>query len=101
LQTGLQSSARPTCDCPPDPHGTFERAAASTIYREQGRRIIAVKFNVRERDLGSAVADAKDSTKDLFQSPYRASWDGEFNEMEQAEKRLLLIIPLAMALIFI
>ena len=33
----------------PDPNGTFEVAAASTIYREQGRRMIAVKFNVRER----------------------------------------------------
>src|SRR5207245_3668551 len=35
----------------PDPQGSFERAAASTIYREQGRRMIAIKFNVRGRDL--------------------------------------------------
>jgi cobalt-zinc-cadmium resistance protein CzcA len=85
----------------PDKHGNFERAAASTIYREQGKRMIAIKFNVRERDLGSAVAEAKEKTKDAIQSPYHAVWDGEFNEMEQAQKRLLLIIPLSLGLIFI
>jgi heavy metal efflux system protein len=85
----------------PDPHGTFERAGASTIYREQGKRMIAIKFNVRERDLGSAVAQAKEKTKDLFERPYRAVWDGEFNEMEKAQKRLLLVIPLSLSLIFV
>jgi cobalt-zinc-cadmium resistance protein CzcA len=85
----------------PDPNGSFERAGASTIYREQGKRMIAVKFNVRERDLGSAVAEAKEKTADLFQAPYRAVWAGEFNEMEKAQKRLLLIMPLSLGLIFI
>jgi cobalt-zinc-cadmium resistance protein CzcA len=85
----------------PDLKGTFERAGASTIYREQGKRMIAVKFNVRERDLGSAVAEAKEKTKDLFQAPYHAVWAGEFNEMEQAQKRMLLVIPLSLGLIFI
>jgi cobalt-zinc-cadmium resistance protein CzcA len=85
----------------PDPHGTFERAGASTIYREQGKRMIAVKFNVRDRGLASAVAEAKEKTSPVVQSPYRATWDGEFNEMEQAEGRLLLIIPLSLGLIFV
>jgi cobalt-zinc-cadmium resistance protein CzcA len=85
----------------PDKYGSFERAAASTIYREQGKRMIAIKFNVRERDLASAVAEAKEKTHDVFQTPYRAVWDGEFNEMEQAQKRLMLIIPLSLGLIFI
>jgi cobalt-zinc-cadmium resistance protein CzcA len=85
----------------PDPNGSFERAGASTIYREQGKRLIAIKFNVRERDLASAVAEAKEKTEDLFHSPYRRAWDGEFNEMQKAEKRLLVIIPLSLGLIFI
>jgi cobalt-zinc-cadmium resistance protein CzcA len=85
----------------PDDKGTFERAGASTIYREQGKRLIAIKFNVRERDLGSAVADAKEKTKDLYHSPYHAVWDGEFNEMEKAQGRLLIVIPLSLGLIFI
>jgi len=94
-----------------DPKGTFERAGASTIYREQGKRMIAIKFNVRSYtdedgqlrrvDLASAVAKAKEKTKDLIHRPYRAVWDGEFNEMERAQTRLLLVIPLSLALIFV
>jgi cobalt-zinc-cadmium resistance protein CzcA len=85
----------------PDDNGSFERAGASTIYREQGKRMIAVKFNVRKRDLASAVADAKEKTGDLFRSPYRDVWAGEFNEMEKAQQRLLLVIPLSLGLVFI
>jgi cobalt-zinc-cadmium resistance protein CzcA len=85
----------------PDYKGTFERAGASTIYREQGKRMIAVKFNVRGRDLGSAVAEAKEKTRKLFKVPYHDVWDGEFNEMGKAQKRLLLIIPLSLGLIFV
>ncbi len=46
-----------------DPHGRYERAGASTIYREQGNRMIAIKFSVRERDLASAVTEAKDARR--------------------------------------
>jgi cobalt-zinc-cadmium resistance protein CzcA len=84
----------------PDPNGSFVRAGASTIYREQGNRLIAVKFSVRGRDLGSAVADAKAATQDLFPKGYRAEWSGEFQEMEEAEARLLIIIPVSLGLIF-
>lgn len=55
----------------PDPTGRFERAGASTIYREQGNRMIAIKFSVRDRDLASAVAEAKDKTDSIFVTPYR------------------------------
>jgi cobalt-zinc-cadmium resistance protein CzcA len=89
----------------PDPVGSHVRTGASTIYREQGRRLIAVKFSVRGRDLASAVAEARDKTRDLFQVPryqaYRTEWSGEFQEMEEANARLLVIIPVSLALIFI
>jgi cobalt-zinc-cadmium resistance protein CzcA len=88
-------------DGAPDPKGSFERSGASTIYREQGKRLIAIKFNVRGRDLAGAVAEAKEKTAHLFQTPYRASWDGEFQEMERAEKRLFIIIPLSLGLVFV
>ena len=88
-------------DYGPDPSGRFNRAGASTIYREQGKRLIALKFSVRGRDLGSAVDEAKKKTQDLFQIPYRAVWSGEFEQMEEANGRLLWIIPLSLALIFI
>src|SRR5262249_55773317 len=70
----------------PDPYGSFEKPGASTIYREQAKRFIAVKFSVRGRDLGSAVAEAQEKTKDLFDGGYRAEWSGEFQEMESAQK---------------
>ena len=79
----------------------FERAGASDIYREDGKRMIAIKFSVRGRDLGGAVAEARARTKDLFQTPYRAVWSGEFEQMEEAQGRLLWIIPLSLGLIFI
>jgi cobalt-zinc-cadmium resistance protein CzcA len=88
-------------DYKPDPSGQFNRPGYSTIYREQGKRLIAIKFSVRGRDLGSAVDEAKARTKDLFKIPYRAVWSGEFEQMEEANGRLLWIIPLSLSLIFI
>jgi heavy metal efflux system protein len=85
----------------PDPSGKFLRAGASTIYREQGKRFIAVKFSVRGRDLAGAVAEAQDKTASLFHGSYRAEWSGEFQEMLEAEHRLMYIIPLSLAAIFV
>jgi cobalt-zinc-cadmium resistance protein CzcA len=85
-----------------DRNGQWVRPGASIITREQGRRFIGVKFSVRDRDLASTVADAQEATADLFTDPsYEAHWGGEFEEMEAAEGRLLVIIPLSLGLIFI
>jgi cobalt-zinc-cadmium resistance protein CzcA len=88
-------------DGAPDPSGHYERAGASKIYREQGKRLIAVKFSVRGRDLGGAVNEARERTKDMLETPYRAVWSGEFEQMEEAQGRLLIIIPLSLLLIFV
>ena len=56
---------------------------------------------MRGRDLGSAVDEAKARTKELFEIPYRAVWSGEFEQMEEANGRLMWIIPLSLSLIFI
>ncbi len=85
----------------PDRQGKFLRAGASTIYREQGKRLIAVKFSVRGRDLAGAVAEAREATKDLIQGPYEAEWSGEFQEMEEAEGRLLRVVSISLVLIVI
>jgi cobalt-zinc-cadmium resistance protein CzcA len=61
--------------------------------------MIAIKFSVRGRDLGSAVSEAREKTGGLFEAPYRADWSGEFEEMEDAERRLMWITPLSLALI--
>ena len=60
-----------------------------------------MKFSVRGRDLAGAVDEARKKTEHLFKPPYRAVWSGEFEEMQDAEARLLWIIPLSLGLIFI
>jgi cobalt-zinc-cadmium resistance protein CzcA len=86
----------------PSPKGSFTRPGGSIIYREQGKRFIAVKFSVREdRDLASAVAEVKEKTAHLFQPPYRVAFGGEFEQMEDAEGRLLIYIPASLGLIFL
>ena len=86
-------------DGQPDPKGSFVRSGASIVAREQGNRIIAVKFSVRGRDLASAVAEAQETTAPLFQAPYHADWAGEFQQMEEAQARLLVIVPASLILI--
>jgi cobalt-zinc-cadmium resistance protein CzcA len=85
----------------PDETAGFVRSGASTIYREQGRRLIAVKFSVRGRDLAGAVAEAQAAVAPLIPTPYRTEWSGDFEEMQAAEGRLLWIVPASLALIFL
>lgn len=84
-----------------DTHGRFVQAGASTIYREQGKRMIAVKFSVRGRDLAGAVAEAQAKSADLFHKPYTTAWSGEFDQMREAEKRLMFVVPVSMLLVFL
>ena len=73
------------------------------IYREAGKRYIAIKFSVRNRDLGSAVEDAQFLVEKNITLPpnYSISWDGQFNQMKQAQRKLMLIVPLALIGIFL
>jgi cobalt-zinc-cadmium resistance protein CzcA len=73
------------------------------IYRESGRRYIAVKFGVRGRDLGGAVAQAQElvNAEVHLDRGYTIRWDGQFNEMKVAQQKLTVIIPLALVAIFV
>jgi heavy metal efflux system protein len=86
-------------DGAPLAEGEFERHGASTIYHEEGKRLIAIKFSVRGRDLAGAVDEAQAKSADLFEAPYRAVWSGEFEEMQDAEARLMIIVPLSLGMI--
>jgi cobalt-zinc-cadmium resistance protein CzcA len=85
----------------PDPRASLIRPGASTISREQSKRFIAVKFGVRGRDLASTVAEAQAQARPLLPPGYQDVWSGEFQEMEEAEHRLVLIVALSLALILL
>jgi cobalt-zinc-cadmium resistance protein CzcA len=85
----------------PDPKGQLIKPGASTISREQGNRFIAVKFGVRGRDLASTVAEAQAKIAPLLPRGYSAVWSGEFQEMEEAEHRLVLVVSISLVLILI
>ena len=74
---------------------------ASYIYHEQGERYIPVKFSVRDRDLGGAVAEAQQRIAQNVKLPsgYRLVWAGEFEDLENAKARLEVIIPISLLLI--
>jgi cobalt-zinc-cadmium resistance protein CzcA len=74
---------------------------ASYIFHEKNRRFIPIKFSVRDRDLGSAVAESKEKIAKAVVLPtgYTMEWAGEFEELEQAQKRLSLVVPLSLLLI--
>jgi cobalt-zinc-cadmium resistance protein CzcA len=84
-----------------DKKGKYVKPGAAVIYREQMKRLIAVKFSVRGRDLAGAVDAARQATEPLFQTPYHPVWSGEFEEMQDAEARLSWIVPLSLCLIFL
>ncbi len=76
---------------------------ASYIFHEGNQRFIPVKFSVRGRDLGSTVADAQARIAKEVKLPpgYHLEWSGEFDELQQAKKRLEIIVPISLLLIMV
>lgn len=97
----------------PGPNGTITQiplsevasiqlvSGAAYIYREQQERYLPIKFSVRERDLGSAIREAQDKVATQVQLPpgSRAEWVGEFGNLQDAIKRLSIVVPISLALI--
>jgi cobalt-zinc-cadmium resistance protein CzcA len=74
---------------------------ASYIYHEKNERYIPIKFSTRGRDLGSTVAEIQDKIgkKIVLPEGYRITYAGEFEELQAAQKRLSIVVPLALLLI--
>jgi cobalt-zinc-cadmium resistance protein CzcA len=74
---------------------------ASYIYHEATKRYIPIKFSVRGRDLGGTVADAQARIARHVQLPagYRLEWAGEFADLNQAQQRLEIVVPVSLVLI--
>ena len=73
------------------------------ISREDTRRRIAVEANVRGRDIGSFVADAQKAIDAQVKLPtgYYTTWGGQFENLQRASARLLIVVPIALFLIFV
>ena len=76
-------------------------SGAAYIYRENSQRFIPLKYSVRGRDLGSTVAEAQERVEKNVKLPpgYRLEWAGEFGALEEAKKRLAVIVPVSLILI--
>ena len=76
-------------------------SGAAYIYREQQERYLPIKFSVRERDLGSAIQEAQQKIAEQVQLPpgSRVEWVGEFGNLQDAIKRLSIVVPISLALI--
>jgi len=97
----------------PGPNGTIAQiplsevasinlvSGAAYIYRENQERYLPIKFSVRERDLGSAIREAQDKVDAQVQLPpgSRAEWVGEFGNLQDAIKRLSIVVPISLLLI--
>jgi cobalt-zinc-cadmium resistance protein CzcA len=79
-----------------------EASGPTTIQREWGKRRLVVQANVRGRDLGGFVDEVRQALDEQVELPpgYYVRFGGQFENLERAQQRLLIVVPLALALIF-
>jgi cobalt-zinc-cadmium resistance protein CzcA len=79
------------------------REGAYDILREANQRYVAVRYEVRERDLGTTVNDAMTRVQKNVQLPrgYHIQWSGENESQKRSSQRLMIIVPLTVLVIFI
>lgn len=80
-----------------------QASGAMNIAREAGRRTMAIGIFIKGRDMGSIVSDMKSRVDQNVKIPetYTVSWSGEFENQERAMKRLTLVVPVSLLLIFL
>ncbi|MND58767.1 Cobalt-zinc-cadmium resistance protein CzcA [compost metagenome] len=72
------------------------------VSRENGKRLVVVSANVRGRDIGSFVQEAETQIDQQVQVPagYWTTWGGQFEQLQSAAKRLQIVVPVALLLVF-
>ena len=80
-----------------------EEEGPAQISREGGQRRITVELNVRGRDLASFVAEAQKAVAARVRVPsgYELAWGGQFEQLQSASRRLMVVVPAALLLIFV
>ena len=76
---------------------------AEEIYREAGQRYVAIKYSVRGRDLGSTVEESIQKVDAQVKLPpgYKFDWAGEYESQKRSSKRLALVLPITIIMIFV
>jgi cobalt-zinc-cadmium resistance protein CzcA len=76
---------------------------ASEIYREGNTRYVAIKYSVRGRDLGGTVEEAIRNVERQVKLPpgYRIDWAGEYASQKRSQRRLMIVLPITILVIFI
>src|SRR5262249_3764430 len=73
------------------------------VYRDKNTRFIAIKFSIRERDMGSTIAEAQEKVNQRIKldKGFHIEWSGEFENQVRAQKKLSQVVPVVLVLIFI
>ncbi|MGD0442942.1 MAG: CusA/CzcA family heavy metal efflux RND transporter [Edaphobacter sp.] len=76
---------------------------AEEVYREGGQRYVAIKYSVRNRDLGSTVEEAIRKVEAQVKLPpgYKIDWAGEYESQKRSSRRLMLVLPVTILIIFV
>jgi len=78
-----------------------EVSGPTTIQREWGKRRVVVQANIRERDLGGFVSEVRAGLAGMELPPgYYFRYGGQFENLERSQRRLLIVVPISLALIF-
>ncbi|WP_236207203.1 CusA/CzcA family heavy metal efflux RND transporter [Pseudomonas tohonis] len=117
LRTDIDGLSRLLIPVPPLPGAASERIAFITladvarldlvlgpnqVSRENGKRLVVVSANVRGRDIGSFVAEATERLAREVKVPagYWTTWGGQFEQLQSAARRLQVVVPVALLLVF-
>jgi cobalt-zinc-cadmium resistance protein CzcA len=80
-----------------------QKTGACLIFRDDNERYSALKFSVRDRDMGSTIAEAQEKVdkKVTLKKGYTMAWQGDFENQQRASKRLAEVVPISLLLIFL
>ncbi|MBV8389139.1 MAG: efflux RND transporter permease subunit [Mucilaginibacter sp.] len=79
-----------------------QKTGPCLIFRDENERFATLKFSVRGRDMGSTIADAQQqvNAKIHLKRGYHMAWQGDFENLERAQKKLKIVVPISLLLIF-
>jgi len=81
----------------------YTKTGPLLLFRDDNKRFIAVKFSVRGRDMGSTISEAQGKVKKAVQLRHGCSmsWNGDFENQQRASKRLSVVVPISLIVIFL